>query len=171
MKSKKSLLTDDGLIVEQNKNSLLPNTEKLYLESYSFTTTAAIIGFLDKKVCIILRDGRSFTGILRSFDQFVNLFLQDTIERIYINNKVDRKYGENFEGMIMIRGENVIMIGEPDGRFENKHLLKMTKISFTQAKKEHTQWELETAEKEKKKNEKFLRRGFYVNVSNSYFYY
>ena len=42
---------------------------------------------VDKKVMIVLRDGRHLTGKLRSFDQFMNLILEDTFERVFLTGK------------------------------------------------------------------------------------
>lgn len=90
-----------------------------------------------EKLVVILRDGRKLIGILRSFDQFgmplftlynlthrfvstdilltcsflcllANLVLQDTIERIYVGNC----YGDIPRGIFLIRGENVVLLGE-----------------------------------------------------------
>lgn len=36
-----------------------PNVEDLYLESYAFTTAAAIVGAVDRKIFVLLRDGRN----------------------------------------------------------------------------------------------------------------
>lgn len=41
--------------------------------------------FLNKRIFILLRDGRKLYTILRSYDQFGNLILEDTIERYYID--------------------------------------------------------------------------------------
>lgn len=49
-------------------------------------------------------------GWLRSYDQFANLVLQDTIERIFI----DDKYGDIEKGVYLVRGENVVLLGEVD---------------------------------------------------------
>jgi len=43
---------------------------------------ASLIEQLDTKILIILRDKRHLIGILRSFDQYMNLVLEETIERI-----------------------------------------------------------------------------------------
>lgn len=48
---------------------------------------AALLEHLDKKIIVILRDGRHLVGILRSFDQFLNLVMQETCERIIIPGK------------------------------------------------------------------------------------
>lgn len=77
---------------------------------------------------MVLRDGRTLIGYLRSVDQFgesdtyyailfnsynelpivANLLLQDTIERIY----VEKKYGDIPRGIFLVRGENVSLLGE-----------------------------------------------------------
>ena len=48
---------------------------------------AALLEQLDKQVLIILRDGRHLVGRLRSFDQFLNLVLDDTCERVIVSSK------------------------------------------------------------------------------------
>jgi len=56
----------------------------------------------------VLRDGRKLYGILRSYDQFGNVLLDDTVERYY----VDLEYGEECLGALMVRGENIVLVGE-----------------------------------------------------------
>lgn len=71
---------------------------------------ASLADSLDKKLLVILRDGRKLIGILRSFDQFANVVLESAVERIIV--------GELFcdipLGLYIIRGENVVLIGELD---------------------------------------------------------
>lgn len=69
---------------------------------------ASLLEQIDKRVLVLLRDGRSLFGILRSLDQFANLVLHLTVERIYIGNE----YGEIDRGVFFIRGENVVLCGE-----------------------------------------------------------
>lgn len=57
---------------------------------------------------VLLRDGRTLIGYLRSVDQFANLVLQRTIERIHVGNE----YGDIPRGVFIIRGENVVLLGE-----------------------------------------------------------
>lgn len=59
---------------------------------------------------VILRDGRKLHGVLRSYDQFANLVLEDTVERIYQGNA----FAESWRGLYLIRGENVVLLGEID---------------------------------------------------------
>lgn len=61
-----------------------------------------------ERLLIVLRDGRKVYGILRSYDQFGNLVLEDAIERLY----VDLEYAEENLGVFMVRGENVVLVGE-----------------------------------------------------------
>ncbi|KAI8378024.1 uncharacterized protein BYT42DRAFT_572461 [Radiomyces spectabilis] len=79
-----------------------------------FITSTGLIDSVDKKLMVVLRDGRKLIGILRSFDQFANLVLQDTIERIYVGNC----YGDIPRGIFLIRGENVVLLGEIDAEKE-----------------------------------------------------
>ncbi|KAJ7597080.1 Sm-like ribonucleoprotein [Mycena floridula] len=76
----------------------------------AFTTSGALVDCVDRKMLVILRDGRKLHGVLRSYDQFANLVLEDTVERIYHANAV----AENWHGLFLIRGENVVLLGEID---------------------------------------------------------
>lgn len=57
---------------------------------------------------VLLRDGRTLIGYLRSVDQFANLVLHKTIERIHVGSE----YGDIPRGIFIIRGENVVLLGE-----------------------------------------------------------
>lgn len=71
---------------------------------------AALAEELDKKLLVQLRDGRKLLGILRSFDQFANLVLEHSIERIIVGDQ----YADIPLGLQLIRGENVVLLGEVD---------------------------------------------------------
>ncbi|KAJ5972968.1 Ribonucleoprotein LSM domain eukaryotic/archaea-type [Penicillium vulpinum] len=73
-----------------------------------FTTAAQLLDLTDKKLVLILRDGRKLIGVLRSWDQFANLVFQDTMERIYAGNL----YADVSRGIFIVRGENVLLLGE-----------------------------------------------------------
>jgi U6 snRNA-associated Sm-like protein LSm1 len=45
---------------------------------------AALLEQLDKRIMLILRDGRHLVGVLRSFDQYLNLMLENTCERVLL---------------------------------------------------------------------------------------
>ncbi|KAM5437091.1 hypothetical protein MferCBS31731_005507 [Microsporum ferrugineum] len=75
-----------------------------------FTTAAQLLDLTDKKLVLVLRDGRKLIGVLRSWDQFANIVLQDTVERLYAENL----YADIPRGVYLIRGENVLLLGEID---------------------------------------------------------
>ena len=56
----------------------------------------------------MLRDGRKLIGVLRSVDQFANLVLEHTVERIFVGEQ----YGDVTLGLYIVRGENVVLVGE-----------------------------------------------------------
>jgi len=56
--------------------------------------------YMDKKLSLRLNGGRVVTGVLRGFDPFMNLVIDDAIE--------ESKTGEkNQIGMVVIRGNSV----------------------------------------------------------------
>jgi len=57
---------------------------------------------------VLLRDGRTLIGYLRSVDQYANLLLQQTVERIHVG----KKFGDIPRGVFLVRGENVVLLGE-----------------------------------------------------------
>ncbi|KAK5120211.1 hypothetical protein LTR85_006417 [Meristemomyces frigidus] len=75
-----------------------------------FTTAAQLLDLTDKKLMVALRDGRKLIGVLRSWDQFGNLVLQDTIERLFVQSL----YADIERGLFLVRGENVSLLGEID---------------------------------------------------------
>ncbi|KAH6971802.1 hypothetical protein BGZ61DRAFT_35833 [Ilyonectria robusta] len=86
-----------------------------------FTTAAQLLDLTDKKLMVALRDGRKLIGVLRSWDQFANLVLQSTTERIFATNpaslETDRPtgiYADVSHGIFLVRGENVLLLGEID---------------------------------------------------------
>ena len=57
---------------------------------------------INKKILLVLKDGRLIEGKLTGFDSYMNMVLEDTEEN-YQENK--RKLG-----MIILRGNNVVSI-------------------------------------------------------------
>ncbi|GEQ69089.1 hypothetical protein JCM33374_g2760 [Metschnikowia sp. JCM 33374] len=146
----------------QSESSGASNAEDLYLESYAFTTAAAIVGSVDRKIFVSLRDGRSVFGILRTFDQFANLVLQDTLERIYLppaSPQGPERFAEVPRGVFMVRGENVVMLGELDIDKEDFHLYDREQIAFEAAEAELKARQLQRVRDEKIKAKNYLKRG------------
>ncbi|XP_044727423.1 probable small nuclear ribonucleoprotein G [Chrysoperla carnea] len=59
--------------------------------------------FMDKKLSLKLNGGRHVIGILRGFDPFMNLVVDDTIEECKDGSK-------NMIGMVVIRGNSIILL-------------------------------------------------------------
>ncbi|XP_063369950.1 small nuclear ribonucleoprotein G [Cydia strobilella] len=63
--------------------------------------------FMDKKLSLKLNAGRAVTGVLRGFDPFMNLVLDESVE--------ESKDGQrNNIGMVVIRGNSIIMLESLD---------------------------------------------------------
>lgn len=86
--------------------------------------SASLIEDLDKKLLVVLRDGRTLIGYLRSIDQFANLVLHNTVERIYVG----RKFGDIHRGIFLVRGENVVLLGEID--LDREKSVHLEEVSF-----------------------------------------
>ncbi|XP_028852603.1 U6 snRNA-associated Sm-like protein LSm1 [Denticeps clupeoides] len=86
--------------------------------------TASLLEDIDKKHLVLLRDGRTLIGILRSIDQFANLVLHQTVERIHVG----KKFGDIPRGIFIVRGENVVLLGEVDLDKEYDQILQRVSI-------------------------------------------
>jgi U6 snRNA-associated Sm-like protein LSm8 len=79
--------------------------------------TSYIESLVDSYVTVINTEGRVFSGYLKSFDQSMNIFLSDCLEKIY-----SLEEGVEFQkmGLYMIRGDNVAVISEVDENLEKQ---------------------------------------------------
>ncbi|KAH6722198.1 hypothetical protein BKA61DRAFT_459200, partial [Leptodontidium sp. MPI-SDFR-AT-0119] len=110
-----------------------PSPHSQQLPPQMFTTAAQLLDMTDKKLMVALRDGRKLIGVLRSWDQFANLVLQSTIERIFVPPPTQSStstptkpnstssphpqpglYADVPRGIFLVRGENVLLLGEID---------------------------------------------------------
>ncbi len=64
---------------------------------------------LNRKVVVVSSDGRTYSGILKSFDQTMNLVIENSKEMLYDQK---HQYQELTMSTFLIRGENVVLIGE-----------------------------------------------------------
>lgn len=108
--------------------------------------TASLIEDVDKQIMVVLRDGRTLIGYLRSIDQYANLLLSSTFERIHVG----KKYGDIPKGIYIIRGENVVLIGEVDFKLPNK--IEMTKVEINEI------LELQKEEQKAQEDEKIKKK-------------
>ncbi|XRB23873.1 U6 snRNA-associated Sm-like protein LSm1 [Pseudoscourfieldia marina] len=71
---------------------------------------SALVDEVDKRILVVLRDGRKILGILRSFDQFSNMVLVDACERVIVGDT----FGDVPLGSYIVRGENLVLLGAVD---------------------------------------------------------
>jgi U6 snRNA-associated Sm-like protein LSm1 len=87
-------------------------------DSWTLSAVASLVEELDKKLLVMHRDGSKILGTLRSFDQFANIVLQDAVERIIVGSS----YSDIPLGLYIVRGENVVLMGEVDEATETQGL-------------------------------------------------
>ncbi|XP_062088864.1 sm-like protein LSM1B [Humulus lupulus] len=96
-------------------------------DMYSYDS---IVFLLAEKLLVLLRDGRKLLGLLRSFDQFANVILEGACERAIVGDL----YCDIPLGLYVIRGENVVLIGELD--LDREELPPhMTRVSVEEIKR------------------------------------
>uniref|UniRef100_UPI00398EFC1B U6 snRNA-associated Sm-like protein LSm1 n=1 Tax=Pristiophorus japonicus TaxID=55135 RepID=UPI00398EFC1B len=118
--------------------------------------TASLIEDIDKKHLVVLRDGRTLIGYLRSVDQFANLVLHRTVERIHVG----RKYGDIPRGIFVVRGENVVLLGEID--LERETDTPLQKVSIEEILEAQRVQQHDKQEAEKAKSEALKERGLSI---------
>ncbi len=118
----------------------------------------SISQFLDQDVVVVLRDNKKLIGKMRSFDQFANLVLEGAFERIYVG----RVFGDIPLGVYMVRGENVVLMGELDGSQEDRGgLARVSPHEIMRLQREN---EAREAQIQAEKRRALIARGFVVDV-------
>ncbi|CAL8148450.1 unnamed protein product [Orchesella dallaii] len=87
---------------------------------------ANLLDQIDKRVQVTLRDGRNIIGTLVCIDHFSNLVMRNTIERIFVG----KEYGDIPRGVFLIRGDNLVMIGEVGEEKEAEMQRILKKVSL-----------------------------------------
>lgn len=126
-----------------------------------FTTSGSLVGSVDKRLVVVLRDNRKLFGILRSFDQFANLVLQDSYERIY----AESCYADDPKGVYIVRGENVVLLGEVDLAEEQQTGLQQ--VSVKEARRKMTQQEELRRRADKARYKTLHKMGFSVDFDDN----
>merc|ERR1719348_454820 len=116
--------------------------------------TASLIAELDRKQMVLLRDGRTLIGTLRSVDQFANLVLQDCIERIHVG----KQFGDIPRGIFVVRGENVVLLGEVDTQADVESR-GLERIGLEEILEKQSQQQADKEEKERQLAKAFKEHG------------
>jgi len=72
---------------------------------------SSLQGYVDRRVLLILQDGRAIVGTLAGYDQKSNVVLSDSKERVY---SLDEGVEEIPLGLYLVKGDMVVLIGEID---------------------------------------------------------
>ncbi|KAK8093780.1 hypothetical protein PG997_000465 [Apiospora hydei] len=121
-----------GAPMSQTLGRAPPPQQPQQLPPQMFTTAAQLLDLTDKKLLICLRDGRKLTGILRSWDQFGTFgfcaaaaaaaapLVSAATTHICASAgrhrgfPVKGYYADKSHGIFLVRGENVLLLGEID---------------------------------------------------------
>jgi len=114
-----------------------------------------------EKLVLVLRDGRKLIGVLRSWDQFANLVLQDTVERLYAGNL----YADLPRGIYLVRGENVLLLGEIDLDKEDDIPAPFRKAPYSEVFALKKQEDNQRKRGDKRRNNKLQALGFEAEPS------
>uniref|UniRef100_A0A1I7ZZ36 U6 snRNA-associated Sm-like protein LSm8 n=1 Tax=Steinernema glaseri TaxID=37863 RepID=A0A1I7ZZ36_9BILA len=89
----------------------------LFDQDSDLNMSAALEQFIDRTVSIIAGDGRILVGLMKGFDQLVNVILENAVERVY-----SKEHGiQQFPlGLYIVRGDNVAVIGEIDEEMDTR---------------------------------------------------
>ena len=72
---------------------------------------------IDTNISVITNDGRVFVGLLKGFDQTINIVMENCHERVYHE---DEGVESVTLGLYVIRGDNIAVVGEIDEEVEQR---------------------------------------------------
>ncbi|KAG5646763.1 hypothetical protein DXG03_002449 [Asterophora parasitica] len=77
---------------------------------------SSLQGYVDRRVLLILQDGRAIVGTMAGYDQKSNVVLSDSKERVY---SPDEGVEEIPLGLYLVKGDMVVLIGEIDDALDS----------------------------------------------------
>ncbi|KAJ8081751.1 snRNP Sm protein [Marasmius tenuissimus] len=72
---------------------------------------SSLQGYVDRRVLLVLQDGRSIVGVMAGYDQKSNVVLSDSKERVY---SMEEGVEEIPLGLYLVKGDMIILVGEID---------------------------------------------------------
>eukprot|EP00978_Attheya_sp_CCMP212_P028274 scaffold97255_cov49-Attheya_sp.AAC.6 len=95
--------------------------------------SSSLVEQLDRRILIVLRDGRHLVGVFRSFDQFSNMVLEETSERRMVTVGKTCYYADVPLGLYLVRGDSMVLLGEVEeeddmGNLQNVSLEELEQL-------------------------------------------
>ncbi|XP_046841235.1 U6 snRNA-associated Sm-like protein LSm8 [Xenia sp. Carnegie-2017] len=72
---------------------------------------SSLESYVGHTVAVVTQDGRMIVGLLKGFDQTINLILDESHERVFSSTSGVEQV---ILGLYIIRGDNIAVIGEID---------------------------------------------------------
>ncbi|CAD6194220.1 unnamed protein product [Caenorhabditis auriculariae] len=91
-----------------------------------YRMTSSLDGYMNRVTTVITGDGRTIVGLLKGFDQLINIILEDAHERVYSETAGVETVPL---GLYIIRGDNVAIVGEVDEEIDKRIDLDNVKAS------------------------------------------
>ncbi|KAF9239861.1 Sm-like ribonucleoprotein [Melanogaster broomeanus] len=83
---------------------------------------ASLQGYVDRRVLLVLQDGRAIVGTLAGFDQKSNVVLSESKERVF---SMEEGVEEIPLGLYLVKGDMIVLIGEIDDAIDETVDLSM----------------------------------------------
>mmetsp|Transcript_23642 Transcript_23642/g.43922 ORF Transcript_23642/g.43922 Transcript_23642/m.43922 type:complete len:125 (+) Transcript_23642:47-421(+) len=80
------------------------------MDGLNLPGATSLIEDLDSRVLVVLRDGKTFCGLLTSLDQYSNIVLEKAVERNFVGNLMT----EIPVGCVTVRSDNIVLVGRLD---------------------------------------------------------
>ncbi|KAE9418516.1 hypothetical protein Angca_003438, partial [Angiostrongylus cantonensis] len=88
--------------------------------------TSTLDTFMNRVISVVTGDGRNIIGMMKGFDQLVNVVLEDSHERVYCETQGVEQIPL---GLYIIRGDNIAVIGELDEELDKRIDLENVKAA------------------------------------------
>ncbi|PIO74919.1 hypothetical protein V3C99_007558 [Haemonchus contortus] len=88
--------------------------------------TSTLDTFMNRVISVVTGDGRNIVGMMKGFDQLVNVVLEDSHERVYSETQGVEQIPL---GLYIIRGDNIAVIGELDEELDKRIDLENVKAA------------------------------------------
>lgn len=85
--------------------------------------------YLEKTVVVLLKDDTYLQGVFKSYDQYNSITLNYVLERIFHGDA----YAEKKQGLMVIRGENIVFIGVGSPSLKNLRKVDYLELSRQRA--------------------------------------